>query len=51
MAEYFDPTKEGRRVVRQFGERNESQVTEDQQREQENEARANDGKDEKNQRR
>jgi hypothetical protein len=50
MAEYFDPTKEGRRVVRPFGERNESQVTEDQQREQENEARANDGKEE-NQRR
>lgn len=51
MAEYFDPSKEGRRVVRQFGERNESQVTEDQQREQENEARANDGKAEENQRR
>lgn len=51
MAEYFDPSKEGRRVVRQFGERNESQVTEDQQREQENEARENDGKAEENQRR
>jgi hypothetical protein len=50
MAEYFDPTKEGRRVVRPFGERNESQVTEDQQREQENEARANDGKAEENKR-
>lgn len=50
MTDYFDPTKEGRRVIRQFGERNESQITEDRQREEEREVRESDGKAEENQR-
>ena len=41
--ETFDPSKEGRRVTTRFGEPNPRQVTEDNQRQQENEARSKDG--------
>lgn len=44
MEDTFDPSKEGRRVVSQFGRPNDRQVTESQQRDQEREARVKDGK-------
>jgi hypothetical protein len=48
MEDQFDPSKEGRRVVICFGQPNENQVTEGDQREQEREARANNGAAEEN---
>ena len=36
---YFDPSKEGRRVVTRFGQPNERQITEDKQRNEEHDAR------------
>jgi len=49
MADSFDPTKEGRRVVSRFGQPNERQVTEARQRAEEREARVKDGKTEEKQ--
>lgn len=51
MADSFDPTKEGRRVVSRFEQPNERQVTEARQRAEEREARVKDGKTEEKQRR
>ncbi len=48
MNDTFDPSKEGRRVVTRFGQPNENQVSESDQRDQEREARAKDGKAEEN---
>ena len=45
MDDYFDPSKEGRRVVSQFGQPNERQITEEKQRSEERDARTR--KDEK----
>ena len=42
MEDNFDPSKEGRRIVSHFGQPNERQVTEDQQRNEEREARVKD---------
>lgn len=40
MEDTFDPSKEGRRVVSQFGQPNENQVTEERQRYEEAQARS-----------
>lgn len=50
MNETFDPSKEGRRVVSHFGQPNERQVAEAEQREQEREARVKDGQAKEDQR-
>jgi hypothetical protein len=49
MEDTFDPAKEGRRIVRPFGEANERQVTEDMQRQEEAQERKDkqDGKKER----
>ena len=39
MDDSFDPSKEGRRVVSQFGQPNQRQITEDRQRSEERDAR------------
>ena len=40
MEDSFDPSKEGRRVVSQFGRPNTNQITEERQRHEESEAKA-----------
>jgi hypothetical protein len=49
MNDSFDPSKEGRRVTTRFGQPNENQVSESDQRDQEREARVKDGKTEEKQ--
>jgi hypothetical protein len=39
MEDYFDPSKEGRRIVTRMGPVNTNQITEERQRQEENEAR------------
>lgn len=41
--EYFDPSKEGRRVVTKYGQPNQNQITEDRQRQEEAASRRDEG--------